>query len=890
MSFKQQAQITYLKDYKAVKYKIIHVDLKFDFFDDYVIVENNMKFEINAKETEDIDSIELYGANDLKCISIKVDNHEIKETEYKREEEILRLNVKKKQFILSIVTEIYPKMNLSLNGLYYSGQNYFTQNEPHGFRHITFYGDRPDVMTVFKTKITASKEFKYLLSNGNLIEQGVDSKNSNRHYQIWSDPFPKPCYLFALVVGSFDVLKDKFITKSGRSIALELYVDKGKLSESLHAMESLKRSMAWDEQKYNLEYDLDNYMIVAAESFNMGAMENKGLNIFNSKYILGNSMTATDEDLEAIEAVVAHEYFHNWTGNRVTCRDWFQLTLKEGLTVFRDQQFTADQHGEVVKRIKDVQLLRQRQFEEDAGPLAHPIRPTSYLEMNNFYTTTVYEKGAEVIRMLHSIVGDNLFIKSIEKYLKLFDGQAATVEDFLFAFAEVTKRDFSFFMNWYETKGTPTVKLTEERNQPGKLKIIIEQNWLQHLQDKMVELPLKLAWPNETGLNSFVFDSNLSKLKKSEILKQDNNEFLLLLRDKDVELNFAISSKSDILPISFNRGFTSPVYIDLKFNLEHTKYLSKFDNDLFNKWDTCQRLILHYLEQDMQSGLQQPSEHFIDTLSELWIYQLENKNDYDYFTALFLSLPSEDEINEKFNLYHFEEVRQLCLLLQEKIALKNLPFFKDQFYKLKDDELSWSAKDVGYRKLKNKLLDMLIAADDKEAIAFAIKTLTDSKNMNQQFAALCSLNRFDSGESENANQIFIERNKQSSLSIDKWFFAQMTNLKDENLNDKVLRLMQSSYFNIKIPNRVYALVIRWMNNLAFFNSIKKPGYSLMKDIVVQIDQFNPQVASRVLKSIKPLSKLPTVSRKRLQIELEEIYNINTLSKDSLEIVEKFLKG
>lgn len=508
MKSEDQAKITYLKDYAPVNFKVKNVNLHFDIYNEHVIVDNHMIIECSGE------SIELYGAIDFKLHFIKLNNENLAEDAFTREGESLKIKVTKNNFSLQIRTEIFPHKNLSLNGLYFAGGSYFTQNEPHGFRQMTFYGDRPDVLSIFETKITADKKYQYLLSNGNLIEKGDDPKNSSRHFQVWRDPFPKPCYLFALVVGNFDVLKDKFVTKSSKVVNLELYVDKGKTAESHHAMESLIRSMKWDEENYNLEYDLDIYMTVAADSFNMGAMENKGLNIFNSKYILGNLRTATDDDLEAIEAVVAHEYFHNWTGNRVTCRDWFQLTLKEGLTVFREHQFTADQHGQEVKRIKDVQLLRQRQFEEDAGPLSHPIRPSSYIEMNNFYTATVYEKGAEVIRVLHSIVGPENFKKSIVKYFELFDGSAATVEDFILAFHKTTKRDFTTFMHWYETHGTPHIKVTQEHTQSNIIKIKLEQYWSSNQQEKLVDLPFKIAWPGVTGLLDFEIEKLNVKIQK----------------------------------------------------------------------------------------------------------------------------------------------------------------------------------------------------------------------------------------------------------------------------------------------------------------------------------------------------------------------------------------
>lgn len=876
--------ITYLKDYTPVNYCINSVNLHFDVFDEYVLVENTMNISLSNQST----SISLYGSADLECLSIKVNQIDLPVDCIEREAEILKLKITDKNFSLSIITKIYPKKNFSLNGLYFSGGSYFTQNEPHGFRQITFYGDRPDVMSIFKTKITASKDYKYLLSNGNPVEKGVDKNNVNRCYVIWHDPFPKPCYLFAIVIGNFDVLKDKFVTKNNRSIDLEIYVDLGKTAYAEHAMESLKTSMKWDEDKYDLEYDLDIYMIVAAESFNMGAMENKGLNIFNSKYILGSLISATDEDLEAIEAVVAHEYFHNWTGNRVTCRDWFQLTLKEGLTVFRDQQFTADQHGEVVKRIKDVQLLRQRQFEEDAGPLSHPIRPTSYVEMNNFYTATVYEKGAEVIRMLHTIVGQEQFKLSLKTYFELYDGKAATVENFIHAFEITTKKDFSGFMHWYETKGTPIVKVIEEKTEPGSIKLTLEQNWLENQNEKLVELPLKIAWPTTKGLSAF--DLNLVHSQNSKIIYHKNNEALFLLADKKNEIVFTFPNSAEDVALSFNRGFTSPINVKNHFNLSKKQLIAKYDTDLFNKWDACQEVISFYVSNEIKNGLNIVSNEFTEVVADLWKFQLITREQNDYFCALFLALPSEDELNEKFNHYHFAQIRNLCLSLIKNVSQICLTSFQEEFYKIRDDEIKWTAKDMGARKLKNTLLDYLIAAGDVTAVKYAMNSVKDSINMNQQIYALCSLNRYNCLEAAEANEIFINKNKTSSLLVDKWFIAQMSNLSSDSLQDKVVKLMGSPYFDIKIPNRVYSLIIRWMGNLASFNHPQNPGYALVSDIVREIDQFNPQVASRILKSFKSPVKMPTELKKKLHLELDKIYQSSNLSKDSLEIVEKLIKG
>jgi aminopeptidase N len=882
---KNKNEVTYLKDYQAVPYKIESVRLHFDIHEHYCQVENVMKIEL----IKNVESIVLHGAEDVKLIEVEMDNEKVSSVDYSRKHEDLKISVHKKSFLLKITTQIDPKKNFSLNGLYFSGGSYFTQNEPHGFRHITFYGDRPDVLSVFTTQITANTNYKYLLSNGNLIESGILPNDPSRHYAIWQDPFPKPCYLFALVVGNFDLVEGSFNTQSGRKVQLQIFIDPGMTHQATHALESLKRSLQWDEEKYGLEYDLDTYMIVAAHSFNMGAMENKGLNIFNSKYILGDYKTATDEDLENIEAVVAHEYFHNWTGNRVTCRDWFQLTLKEGLTVFRDQQFTADQHGEVVKRIKDVTLLRNRQFEEDAGPLSHPIRPSSYVEMNNFYTATVYEKGAEVVRMIHTIVGEAIFKKSLRFYLENFDGQAATVEDFISSFERVSGRSLKSFMTWYSTQGTPTVSVKEKRISDNHIQVTFEQFIENNPDASCVDIPLKIAWILPE--HKLKFQMKLLQNQNSEAIDLNENEVLFILRDKKVEASFLFEEKKQQQVFSCNRHFSAPIKLLKDFKLNDYQILAEHDDDDFNKWDACQTVIRHYYLDAVKNKQSHFSSDIIQIVGRFFNKPLSSPSSQNYFNALFLSPPSEYEINELLEVYNFKLIRSLYLSLKQGMAYHLKDLLLDKFHNLNiENESFWTANEMGIRKLKNVILDLLISIKDPLAVNYAMEMIKKSSNMNQQFYALSYLNRYNLEESHEANQIFSDRNKEMTLSMDKWFVAQMGNLLHHNIHDKLVQLMDSNFFDLKIPNKVYALIMSWMNNLASFNDEKNPGYTLMKDLILKIDQFNPQVASRVLKNIKPLNKLPAELSANMKKQLEAIYSNDKISKDSSEIVEKFLKG
>jgi len=585
--------IKYRSDYKSPDYLIESANLTFNLKDKNTIVSSKLAFIRNPEENHDgEESTLILDGENLKLLELKLDSVSLPRASYQADDKHLTITELPDAFTLEIVTEINPAKNTSLQGLYKSGNKYCTQCEAEGFRNITYYLDRPDVMATFTTRVEADRDkFPYLLSNGNLLDSG--ELEDDRHFAIWHDPFPKPCYLFALVAGDFDLLQDSFKTASGRDVALEIYVDKGKLNQCHYAMESLKNAMKWDEDIYGLEYDLDTYMIVAVSDFNMGAMENKGLNVFNTCYVLANEKTATDADFEGVESVIAHEYFHNWTGNRVTCRDWFQLSLKEGLTVFRDQEFSSDMNSRAVKRVEDARMIRIQQFAEDAGPMAHPIRPDSYIEMNNFYTSTVYIKGAEVIRMMHTLLGEEGFQLGMKLYFQRHDGQAVTCEDFVKSMEDANDVDFGLFRNWYHQAGTPEIEIESQWDPDNKsYSLVINQECPAtpgQTHKELFYIPLKLALFNNDG-DMVPLNLEQDYMEKKGIIQLPDSdcEIILALNKRQQSVTFH-GLESEPVP-SFLRGFSAPVKLEYAYSDEQLSLLLANDTDSYTNWDAGQLL------------------------------------------------------------------------------------------------------------------------------------------------------------------------------------------------------------------------------------------------------------------------------------------------------------
>jgi len=782
-------------------------------------------------------------------------------------------------FELDIVTKIFPQKNTALSGLYRSQKTFCTQCEAEGFRRITYFPDRPDVLARYTTTITADLSYPYLLSNGNLISTG--KLENNRHFAKWEDPFNKPSYLFALVAGDFDLIEDKFITQSGREVELRIYVEKGYGEEAYHAMYALKEAMRWDEKTYGREYDLDIYMIVAIGDFNMGAMENKGLNIFNTQYILAKPATATDNDYINIMSVVAHEYFHNWTGNRVTCRDWFQLSLKEGLTIFRDQSFSEDMLSAPVMRIREVNYLREVQFAEDAGPLAHPVRPDSYMEINNFYTTTIYNKGSEVLRMLRTILGENLFRKGMDLYFAQYDGHAVTIEDYIKTMEDVSGKDFTQFRLWYSQAGTPEITVQGEYNEKQKTyKLIIKQfcpSTPGQKEKEAMHIPIRMG-----------------------LLDQAGNELLLQLADetpaqekilhltKETETFEFKNITTQPIP-SLLRHFSAPVKLYYDYSDADLLFLFKHDKDAFNRWEAGQqyalRTILH-LVQDQQQGKTLSLSASFTTIYKTILEQ--DKNDPLFLDEL-LKLPSEKYIAEQMAVVDIDAIHIAREFVLDAIAKELKPLFLSTYQEChapttKQFNLADSAK----RSLKNRCLAYLMRLPDQ--IDLANRQFNDAltSNMTDTLAALQTLSETDSVARKAALEKFYTTWQHDALVMDKWLAIQASS-KLPNTLEQVESLLQHPAFDIKNPNKVYALIGTFGHrNSLHFHAKNGTGYQFLRKIVQQLDELNPQVAARMVKPLTSWKRYDKEHQSLMRTQLELLLKNKKISPDLYELVSKSL--
>jgi len=784
------------------------------------------------------------------------------------------------RFTLEIVTRLDPAGNKRLMGLYRSNGIYCTQCEAEGFRRITYFPDRPDVLSVYQVRVEADKaEAPVLLANGNLTEHG--DIEGGRHYAVWADPHPKPCYLFALVGGDLDRLGDEFTTASGRKVELGIYVERGKLDLAGYAMDSLKRSMRWDETAFGREYDLDVFNIVAVSDFNFGAMENKGLNIFNDKYVLASPETATDADYAAIEAVIAHEYFHNWTGNRITCRDWFQLCLKEGLTVFRDQEFSSDMRSRPVKRIADVRNLRAQQFVEDAGPLAHPVRPSQYREINNFYTMTVYEKGAELIRMLKTLVGAAAFVKGMDLYFERCDGTAATIEDFLACFAEASERDLSVFARWYEQAGTPRVSIRPDYDAAGKtLTLHMSQQTpptSEQSEKRPVVIPLRLA----------LFDREGAPLR---VWEGDKQVMEIVVPFSEREQSLIIGDVASPPVISALRGFSAPVILDLPQDDAALLTLARHDTDAFNRWQALQTLAMQALRaayETLQGGaaVQAPS-----ALIEAAGSVLADANADHAFAALSLAIPGETELAREIGrdvdpdaAYAARKAVRRALGQAHFNAIQAL-----HGHLTMDEAYSPDAASAGRRALRNALLDLLAAGDPETGATLAAGEFESAGNMTDRLAALGTLCSSADARREAALAAFETRFRSEALALDKWFGLQAT-IPEAGTINRVRDLMRHPAFSLANPNRTRALVGSFAGgNPTQFHRADGAGYALVADVVREVDRSNPQVAARLLTAFRTWRTLEASRRAQAEATLRSIAGGQTLSPDVRDIVDRTL--
>lgn len=858
-----------LEDYKVPTYLIDEVFLHFELQPEFTTVRTVSKVRHNPDAGNSNPPLVLDGEK-MVLKSVLIDGVTLNDTQYSVDEHSLTIPNVPHEFTLETIVEIKPHENTALTGLYQSRGNYCTQCESHGFRRITYFLDRPDVMTRFTTTITADKDrYPLLLSNGNLVEE--KELDGNRRWVKWEDPSLKPSYLFALVAGDYDCLDDTFTTMSGRKVALKVYVEKGNLDQSHFAMGALKRSMKWDEETFGCEYDLDIYMIVAVSDFNMGAMENKGLNIFNDKYILARPDTATDDDYVNIESVIGHEYFHNWSGNRVTVRDWFQITLKEGLTIFRDQSFTADMTSKAVKRIRDVNVIRSAQFAQDAGPMAHPIRPRSYIEINNFYTVTVYNKGSEVIRMMSTLLGPEKFTQAMKTYFSRFDGRAVTTEDFVDVMEETYGKDLSQFRLWYEQAGTPHLDVTSEYDESEKRFTLQVKQSCSPTPDQPTKAPFFIP-----------FSVGLLSSDGSDMVLDDTGATTKVLLVSENEQSFVFENIEEEPIPSLLRNFSAPVKVNYEYNDDDFVFLMTHDSDNFNRWDAGQQLaikIIFDLIQDYHAGDELHLDSaFIDAFSDV----LSNKDLKKLFIAEMLSLPSPSYLMELMLVADVEAIHHVRQFIKNTIAEE----LSDQLWDVYHDN---QGDDMGERRLKNLALWYLSHSEDSDALQAALQQYQSASNLTDKIGALSALNDIECQERQQVLEQFYHDYQSNHLVLDKWFTIQAMSTLPTALSN-VKSLLQHVAFDLKNPNKLRSLVGGFVSgNYLRFHESDGSGYQFLAEQVKNIDAFNPQVAARLIEPLIRWRKFDENRQGLMKQQLEMIANSGGLSKDVYEIVTKSLK-
>ncbi|AZM96413.1 aminopeptidase N [Vreelandella venusta] len=871
-------QPVYLSDYQPPAYQVTHTELTFDL--DPAATRVKARLQIERHPSTDSQAPLVLNGEHLTLISLAIDGSPVSDTAYQLTDEVLHIADVPETFILESEVEISPSSNTALEGLYQSNGIYCTQCEAEGFRRITYYPDRPDVMATFKVTVIGNATSEpVLLANGNPIDQGV--LENGRHFATWEDPHPKPCYLFALVAGNLHKVEDSFETVSGRNVALQLWVEQENLDKTEHAMASLKRAMAWDEQTYGREYDLDLFMIVAVNDFNMGAMENKGLNIFNSAAVLTHPSTATDAAFQNVEGIVAHEYFHNWSGNRVTCRDWFQLSLKEGFTVFRDQCFSADTNSAPVKRIQDVSFFRTAQFAEDAGPTAHPIRPDHFIEITNFYTLTIYEKGAEVVRMLRNLLGWEDFRRGSDLYFERFDGQAVTIEDFVGCMAEVSDVDLGQFMRWYSQAGTPEIDAHGEYDYAhGEYHLTLRQR-TPATPGQADKLPLHI--PIRMGLVGTKSGQDLTLTLSGEKLGSD-----AVIHLTEDEQRFVFSDVAEAPVPSLLRDFSAPVKLHFPYSREDLAFLLTHDSDGFNRWDAGQRLAMLALD-DLIAAHRNGVEKVMDSrVVEAFRVLLTGSMSDKAVLAEMLTLPSEAYIAEQQPIVDVDAIHAAREFVRQSLAVA----LRDEFvavYKANqsDDPYAPTPEQIAQRSLKNVALTYLMAIEDEEGVAFCETQFAAEHNMTDVRHALTLLvhsNRDDIASP--ALKAFGEKWAHDPLVMDQWFTIQVSRPQSDVL-ERVQYLMQHPAFSIKNPNKVRALIGAFAQNRINFHRLDGKGYTLLADVVIELNRLNPEIAARL---VTPLTRWQRFDEERQQLMRDELVRIKQepLSSNVFEVVEKAL--
>ncbi|MFC7367537.1 aminopeptidase N [Vreelandella zhaodongensis] len=871
-------QPVYLSDYQPPAYQVTHTELTFDLDPTTTRVKARLRMERHPG-TDSKAPLVLNGEH-LTLISLAIDGNPLSDTAYQLTDEALYIEEVPEAFTLESEVEIAPSSNTALEGLYLSNGMYCTQCEAEGFRRITYYPDRPDVMATFKVTVIGDAEGEpVLLANGNPVDQGT--LESGRHFVTWEDPHPKPCYLFALVAGDLHKVEDVFQTMSGRNVTLQLWVEQENLDKTEHAMASLKRAMTWDEQTYGREYDLDLFMIVAVNDFNMGAMENKGLNIFNSAAVLTHPDTATDTTFQNVEGIVAHEYFHNWSGNRVTCRDWFQLSLKEGFTVFRDQCFSADTNSAPVKRIQDVSFFRTAQFAEDGGPTAHPIRPDHFIEITNFYTLTIYEKGAEVVRMLCNLLGWEDFRRGSDLYFDRFDGQAVTIEDFIGCMAEVSGADLNQFMRWYSQAGTPEIDAHGEYDYVNAAYHLTLRQRTPATPGQPDKLPLHI--PVRMGLVGTKSGQDLTLTLEGEKLGKD-----AVIHLTEDEQTFVFADVAEAPVPSLLRDFSAPVKLHFPYSREDLAFLLTHDSDGFNRWDAGQRLAMLALD-DLIAAHRNGVEKVMDSrVVEAFRTLLTGSMDDKAVLAEMLTLPSEAYIAEQQPIVDVDAIHAAREFVRQSLAVA----LRDEFvgvYKanVSDEPYSPTPEQIAQRSLKNVALTYLMSIEDEEGVALCEAQFAAGHNMTDVRHALTLLSHSDRDDlASPALKAFGEKWAHDPLVMDQWFTIQVTRPQSDVL-DRVQYLMQHPAFSIKNPNKVRALVGAFAQNRVNFHRLDGKGYALLADVVIELNRLNPEIAARL---ITPLTRWQRFDEERQQLMRAELLRIKQepLSSNVFEVVEKAL--
>ena len=869
----QQPQIKYRHDYRAPDYTITDIDLTFELDASTTRVTAVSQ----VKRLGDSQAELRLDGEALTLIALEIDGQPW--TAFREEEGALVISQLPESFTLKIINDIHPDQNTALEGLYKSGEALCTQCEAEGFRHITWYLDRPDVLARFTTTIYADgNRYPYLLSNGNRIDGGQDDQG--RNWVKWQDPFPKPCYLFALVAGDFDVLRDSFTTRSGRDVALEIFVDRGNLDRADWAMTSLKNSMKWDEERFGLEYDLDIFMIVAVDFFNMGAMENKGLNVFNAKYVLAKAETATDKDYLGIEAVIGHEYFHNWTGNRVTCRDWFQLSLKEGLTVFRDQEFSSDLGSRAVNRIDNVRIVRGAQFAEDASPMAHPIRPDQVIEMNNFYTLTVYEKGSEVIRMMHTLLGEENFQKGMQLYFERHDGSAATCDDFVQAMEDASNVDLSQFRRWYSQSGTPVLTVRDDYNPE------LEQYTLHVTQHTPATADQKEKLPLHIPLDIELYDG-----EGKVIPLQHNGQPVHHVLNVTEEFQTFIFDNVYFQPVpSLLREFSAPVKLDYKWSDAQLTFLMRHARNDFSRWDAAQSLLATYIR--LNVARYQQGQHLSLPLhvADAFRAVLLDTDCDPALTALIMTLPSENEIAELFDVIDPQAISLVRDALQRTLARELADEFFAIYNSNQQPEYRVEHEAIGQRSLKNICLTYLAFSDAQLADKLVQAQYQQATNMTDALAALSAAVAAQLPCRDALLAAYDERWHQDGLVMDKWFVLQATS-PAANVMRNVRQLLTHRSFTMSNPNRVRSLVGAFASaNPAAFHAKDGSGYKFLVEMLTDLNTRNPQVAARMVEPLIRLKRYDETRQAMMREALEELLTLDKLSGDLYEKITRALNA